>query len=449
MAHELSPERKKNRNREIFGWCMFDFANSSYTTVIISVVYCEIFTQLVVPSDPNSVNPFQHGNSLWAWSLALSYLFVVLTGPIFGAITDFSSTKKLFLFISYIGCIIATFMLYYVNPGMIWLGFILVAISNFFFASGENFASSFLPTLGAKEDLGKISGYAWGIGYFGGIGSVVLATTLGDYTLANYENLKLVGPYTAVFFLVAAIPTFLFLKEPHLPLGHKPNVNYLKVGLDRVVTTLKDASRFKDLMIYLVSLFFTMAALAIAISFAFIYGSQEIHIEAQHKQVMFIFIQISAAIGALAFGVVQDNIGAKKTFNLTLVLWIAVCALIYFVQDVTAALNLVFGKEWTVQWVFVFISSLAGMGLGSTQSASRAMVGIFSPEAKSGEFFGMWGLSGKIAAAVGLFLFGYIQTIVSLRNAFLVVGFFYVISLVINLFVNEKRGVEAANQFQE
>ncbi|MDZ4725485.1 MAG: MFS transporter [Leptospira sp.] len=449
MVHDLSPERKKNRNKEIFGWCMFDFANSSYTTVIISVVYCEIFTQLVVPSDPNSNNPFQHGNSLWAWALAVSYLFVVLTGPIFGAITDYSSTKKAFLFFSYIGCIVATFMLYYVNPGMIWLGFVLVAISNFFFASGENFASSFLPFLGAKEDLGKISGYAWGIGYFGGIGSVVLATTLGDYTLSNFANLKLVGPYTAVFFLFAAIPTFMFLKEPHLPLGRPTKVNYLKIGIDRVVTTLKDASRFKDLMIYLVSLFFTMAALAIVISFAFIYGSQEIHIEAQHKQVMFIFIQISAAIGALAFGVIQDSIGAKKTFNMTLVLWLIVCGLIYVVRDLTDLMNAGLGTTWTVQWVFVFISSLAGMGLGSTQSASRALVGIFSPESKSGEFFGMWGLSGKIAAAMGLFLFGYIQTIVSLRNAFLVVALFYLISLVINLFVNEKRGVETANQFQE
>ncbi|GBF50051.1 ABC transporter permease [Leptospira ryugenii] len=449
MTHDLSPERKKSRNLQIFGWCMFDFANSSYTTVIISVVYCEIFTQLIVPSDPNSVNPFQHGNSLWAWALAISYLFVVLTGPLFGAITDYSSTKKLFLFLSYVGCVVATFALYYVNPGMIWLGFVLVAISNFFFASGENFASSFLPFLGEKEDLGKISGYAWGIGYFGGIGSVVLATTLGDYTLSNFENLKLVGPYTAVFFMLAAIPTFIFLKEPKLPMGHPSNISFLKEGIRRVVTTLKDASHFRDLMVYLVSLFFTMAALAIVISFAFIYGSQEIHIEAQHKQVMFIFIQISAALGALAFGVIQDNIGAKKTFNLTLVLWLAVCGLIYIVADLTQFFNSVLGTSWTVQWVFVAISSLAGMGLGSTQSASRAMVGIFSPESKSGEFFGMWGLSGKIAAAAGLFLFGFIQTIVSLKNAFLVVALFYLISLLINLLVDEERGIKAAQEFKE
>lgn len=449
MSQDKSPEAKKKKNREIFGWCMFDFANSSYTTVIISVVYCEIFTTLIVPSDPNSANPFQHGNYLWAWALAVSYLFVVVTGPIFGAITDYSSKKKLFLFLSYVGCIIATFLLYYVEPGMIWLGFVLVAISNFFFASGENFASSFLPFLGSKEDLGKISGYAWGIGYFGGIGSVVLATTLGDYTLENFENLKLVGPYTAIFFLLAAIPTFLFLKEPKLPTGLPKNVNYFKIGVDRVVQTLKAASNFKDLMIYLVSLFFTMAALAIVISFAFIYGAQEIKIEAQHKQAMFIFIQISAAIGALAFGVIQDSIGAKKTFNVTLMVWLLTCGLIYFVNDITIFANEVLGRDWTVQWVFVFISSLAGMGLGSTQSASRALVGLFSPESKSGEFFGMWGLSGKIAAAAGLFLFGYIQTLVTLRNAFLVVALFYLLSLIINTFVDEERGKAAAVDFKE
>ncbi len=98
---------------------------------------------------------------------------------------------------------------------------------------------------------------------------------------------------------------------------------------------------------------------------------------------------------------------------------------------------------------FVFISSLAGMGLGSTQSASRALVGLFSPESKSGEFFGMWGLSGKIAAAAGLFLFGYIQTLVTLRNAFLVVALFYLLSLIINTFVDEERGKAAAVDFKE
>ncbi|MDF3821005.1 MFS transporter [Leptospira sp. 96542] len=449
MSNDKHLDEKKKKNRQIFGWCMFDFANSSYTTVIISVVYCEIFTQLIVPSSPGTDNPFQWGNTLWAWALAVSYLVVVVTGPIFGAITDYSSKKKLFLFLSYIGCIIATFLLYYVNPGMIWLGFALIAVSNFFFASGENFASSFLPFLGSKDDLGKISGYAWGIGYFGGIGSVVLANTLGEYTLENFGNLKLVGPYTAIFFMVAAIPTFLFLKEPHLPLGMPAKVNYLKIGASRVINTLKDARHFKDLMVYLVSLFFTMAALAIVISFAFIYGSQEIKIQPEHKVAMFVFIQISAAIGALLFGVIQDSIGAKKTFNMTLVVWLITCVLIYFVTEITEFANTTLGRDWTVQWVFVCMTALAGMGLGSTQSASRALVGIFSPESKSGEFFGMWGLSGKIAAAAGLFLFGYIQTIVSLKNAFLVVAAFYLISLVINLFVNEDRGVEAANNFQE
>ncbi len=446
MIPETPLPAHKRRNKEIFGWCMFDFANSSYTTVIISVIYCDIFTQIVVPPTSNANNPFAEGNSFWAWSLAISYLFVVITGPIFGAITDFSSWKKTFLFLSYIGCIVATFALYYVEPGWVLTGFILVAVSNFFFASGENFASSFLPFLGSKDDLGKISGYAWGVGYFGGIGSVVLASTLGDVTLENYSNLKLVGPYTAIFFLLAGIPTFLFLKEPVVHFGQREKVNYLKVGIERVVNTLRHAWKFKDLMIYLISLFFTMAALAIVISFAFIYGSQIVHTEANHRQAMFLFINVSAALGAIAFGVVQDNIGAKKTFNITLVLWFLVCGLIYYVAEITDLVNGTFGTNWTIQWVFVTMCSLAGLGLGSTQSASRAIVGIFSPESKSGEFFGLWGLSGKIAAAFGLFLFGYIQTIVSLRNAFLVVAMFFLVSFLINFFVDEERGMANAKE---
>jgi len=442
MPAELEARR---RNREIFGWCMFDFANSSYTTVIISVIYCDVYTKLIVPPDASSTNPFAFGNALWAWSLAFSYLFVVVSGPILGAITDFSSFKKIFLFISYIGCVIATFLLYYVEPGAIWLGFFLVGLSNFFFASGENIASSFLPFLGTKDELGRISGYAWGIGYFGGIGSVILVSNLGQIVLENFESLRFVGPYTAIFFLVAAIPTFLFLREPRLGIAFQKPESYWKTGIQRVIQTIKDASKYRDLVIFLFSLFFAMAALAIVITFAFIYGSQVIQIEDQHRQAMFVFIQVSAAIGALAFGLIQDSIGAKRTFNITLILWILTCGLIYFVVEMTNFLNASLGFQWTVQWVFVGISSMAGLGLGATQSASRAIVGLFAPEGKSGEFFGLWGLSGKIASAAGLFIIGFVQSVVpSLRDAFLVVSLFYLISLVINLFVNEARGKETS-----
>jgi UMF1 family MFS transporter len=447
----MEPVKKANF-KELFGWCMFDFANSSYTTVIITVVFGDVFSRIIVPPGSDPSNPFRAGNMLWAIALAISYLIVVLTGPIFGAITDFSARKKLFLFGSYILCIVSTALLYFSSkPGDIWLPFVLIIISNFAFASGENFASSFLPDLAPTEELGKISGYAWAVGYFGGLASVMLVKTLGETSIENFENLRLVGPYTAAFFLLAGIPTFAYLKERGAAQAKPQGIGYMKIGFDRVLSTLKSVRQFKDLLTYLVSLFFAMASLGIVISFAFIYGKQVAHIEEKHEIAMFILLQFTAALGAFVFGMIQDRIGALRTFNLTLVIWIVCVMLIFGVEPITDILNSFrsTGNEFSTQWVFVGITSFAGMGLGATQSSSRAIVGMFSPESKTGEFFGLWGLSGKLAAAFGLFALSWLQTIMSLESSFFVIGIFFALSLGINFFVNEKRGREIAKNYKE
>lgn len=441
---------RKIWNREITGWCMFDFANSSYTTVIISVLYALVFSQIIVPSGDDPQNLYKYGNSLWAFALAISYTLVVLTAPIFGAISDYSANKKLFLFLSYFFCIISTAALYFVSePGQILLPFILIIISNFMFASGENFASSFLPFLGKKEDLGKISGFAWGIGYFGGIFSLLLVDSIaGKVSTENFQNLRMIGPVTALFFLVSGIPTFLYLKEPPNPGGKSLHFSYIKIGFSRVIHTIRTAAQFRDMAIYLVSVFFAMASLGIVISFAFIYGSQEIKITNTHQKIMFLLIQISAALGAIAFGFIQDKIGAKKTYTLTLLLWIICLLLIFEINFLTEHLNSI-GIGISVQWLFVSITSLAGLGLGATQSASRAMVGLFAPRAKVGEFFGLWGLSYKLASALGLFIIGFLQTIMSLRHSFLAVAVFFLIAWLATFWVDEQRGIQTAEEYSE
>ncbi|TGK39672.1 MFS transporter [Leptospira andrefontaineae] len=436
--------------REIFGWCMFDFANSSYTTVIITVIYCRVFAEVIVPISSNPANPYEDGNFLFGLALFFSYLLVVVTGPLFGAISDFSAKKKTFLFWSYISCVISTAAFWLVaTPGSWELGFALIILSNFFFASGENFASSFLPHLGPKEELGKISGYAWGVGYMGGLLSVFLVQTLVAPSIdpAIYGSLRFVGPLTALFFLLAGIPTFLLLKEYQPAIKIPEGQSYFTIGFKQLSESIKSIRHFKDLVIYLISLFFSMAALAIVIAFAFLYGNQEIKITSGQEAALFVFLQFFAMIGAIFFGFVQDKIGAKKTFNITLVFWIFCLIGIYFVREITNFVNGL-GVDISVQWVFVIFGTLAGSGVGSTQSASRAIVGVFSPESKSGEFFGLWGLSGKLAAAIGVFAIGILQKIFDLRNAFLVVAVFFFISLIINIFVNEKRGIEKAKDWE-
>ena len=445
----MAEARVRAPKKEIFGWAMFDFANSSYTTVIITVVYSVIFTKVIVGDGPD----YKQGNFLWSMALTISYLLVVITAPIFGAIMDFSASKKKFLFASYMVTVIGSLLLFASTPGHYALAILLVIISNFGFATGENFCSSFLPDLGPAEDQGKISGMAWALGYFGGLVSTALCIFLlvkpgGGYVLENYANLRLVGPVTGIFFLVAALPTFLFLKERGSARTLPPGQSMLGMGFQRLLTTVREVRDFRDLMVFLISVFFSWAGLNIVISFAFIYGAQVIKWDEFTEIIMFVVTQFTAAGGAFAFGFIQDRIGAKKAFNLTLVLWITAVVLIWGAPGVTAFLNNSLGTAWKTQTVFVFIGSLAGLGLGATQSASRAMVGIFSPQSKAAEFFGLWGLSGKLAAAVGIFGLGALQALLGLQNAILLCAVFFFLALVANIFVNEARGKAAAEAHQ-
>ncbi len=438
-------EIKRASKRELFGWAMFDFANSSYTTVIITVVFCIIFPKIIVGDGPE----YRLGNLLWSISLSISYLIVLLTAPLFGAIMDYTGLKKKFLFGSYILTVIATASLYFVGPGDIILGMLLIILSNVGFSYSESFVSSFLPDLGPPEDLGKISGYAWGLGYFGGLISVavvIFGLSAGVYTTENFQNLRLVGPVTGLFFLIAAIPTFLWVKDRTAPRPLSKNENYITIGLKRLKKTFLDIRDYKDLIILLASFFFAYAGLSIVIAFAFIYGDQIIKWSSSTQILMFVITQFTAAAGAFLFGIIQDRWKAKPAFILTLVLWVVSVSLIYEVIEVTAFVNSVTGFALQEAHVFLVVGFIAGLGLGSTQSACRAMVGLFSPDTKAGEFFGLWSFTGRLSAIVGLMGLGLLQTLFGLQKAILVCLVFFLMSLVIVLFVNEERGKMIARE---
>lgn len=434
---------KRASNKELFGWAMFDFANSSYTTVIITVVFCIIFPRLIVGDGPG----YRLGNLLWSTALSISYLIVLLSAPLFGAIMDYTGAKKKFLFGSYLLTVITTAALYFAGPGDIAWGMFLIILSNVGFSWSESFVSSFLPDLGPPGDLGKISGYAWGLGYFGGLlsaAAVIFGLNANVYTVENFHNLRLVGPVTASFFLIAAIPTFLWVKE-HSVSRHLPQKeNYFTIGWKRLKKTFSDIRDYKDLMILLSSFFFAYSGLSIVISFAFIYGDQIIKWSGSTQILMFVITQFTAAGGAFLFGIIQDKWSAKKTFMLTLMIWVVSVSLIYGVIPVTAFISSLMNASFKEEHVFLVIGSMAGLGLGSTQSACRAMVGLFSPDTKAGEFFGLWSFAGRLSSILGLMGLGLLQTLFGLQKAILVCLIFFVMSLIIVFFINEERGKMAA-----
>jgi len=438
---------KRASKKEIFGWAMFDFANQSYTLLIITVIFPVLFTTVIVG---DAEDDYRLGNLLWSVALAISYFLVVLSGPVFGAIMDYSALKKKFLFYSYILTIVSTSLLYFVEPGLIVLGVILMIVSNFAYSIGENFIAAFLPTLGPPEDFGKISGFGWSLGYLGGLASAgFVILFLGDATAENFDRIRWVGPFAAAFFLFAAIPTFTWLKEPGVRNKLPKNETFTSVGFQRLGRTLHEIGKFRDLAIFLISVFFAMAGIYIVISFAFIYGDQVVKWDEEVRVLMFIVVQITAAVGAFSFGYMQDRIGAKLTYNLSLLLWFFGVIGIWAVTDITAWLNSQFDLNADAQYVFLYIGVIAGVSLGSSQSASRALVGLFTPENKAAEFFGFWGLSNKLAGVFGIIGLGLLQTEFGLHHSILFCAALFLIAVVISLLVNQKRGEEVADYYEE
>ena len=435
--------RKRAPAREIFGWAMFDFANQAYTLLIITVIFGDLFTRVIVADSPD----YRIGNLLWSIALAVSYFLVMLAGPVCGAIMDHRRWRKRFLLASYLATVVATALLWLVEPGWIALAMVLIICSNFAYAIGESFIASFLPGLGPRQDLGWISGLGWSLGYVGGLIATAFALVfLGEVSLENYDRIRLVGPFAAVFFLIAALPTFILLKERGRRRPRPTHLSYTRMAWTQLRSTAGQLSRFRDLACLMVSIFFCMAGVYIVVSFAFIYGAQVIAWDEQTRVLMFVIVQITAAAGALGFGFLQSRIGARKTYLMTLWLWMLAILAIWQTPAISRLALDWFGLSWQSQHVFLFAGILSGLSLGSSQSAGRALVGLLTPNGRSAEFFGFWGAASKLAAIIGILGLGLLQAVFGLQSAIVFCLLLFASAVVVGLRVNEARGIAAAQR---
>ncbi|MEZ5331779.1 MAG: MFS transporter [Thermoanaerobaculia bacterium] len=418
------PSHPPVTRREIVGWAMFDFANSAYTTVIITVAFSIYFTKLVVPG--------VRADFLWGMAVLLSNLIVVLGAPILGAIADDSGRKKLLLGATWIGCVVSTAALWFVLPGAVGLALVLFVLSNVAYSYGESLAGAFLPEISTPANIGRVSGFGWGLGYMGGLGSLFLVLPLvkPGFDLDNLSNLRLAWVVTGLFFLLGGLPTFLWLRE-RAPRGPLRSLGgYTREGFVRLANTMRSLSHFRELARFLAVFTLFSAGLGAIISFAAIYAERTVGFDGGEIIGLFLVLQISAGLGAVFFGWLQDRLGAKLTIQISLVLWLAVSAGAWATHTKTAF------------WVVALAS---GLGIGSLQSASRALVGLFSPQGKAGEFFGFWGLASRVAYMIGPATFGAISSATgSQRAAVAVNGLFFLLGLAGMTWVDEEAGHRAA-----
>ena len=413
------------KRREVFGWAMYDFANSGYTTVVITAVFAAYFVGAVA-------NQAEWATLAWTSALSLSYAIVMFTMPAMGEWADRHAAKKKLLMAVTAGCVVSTAALAWVGPGQVALAVVCIVISNTFYSYGESLTAAFLPELATPEAMGRVSAWGWAWGYLGGM--LTLGMCLA-YVLWAQGQGQTAGQFvpvtmlvTAVIYAMAASVTFALMKE-----HAKPQLTRQRSSSQwqQLRQTFQEAKAYKDFMQLMACAVAYQGGVAVAITLAAIYAEQVIGFQPQETMVLIFVLNIAALAGALVFGYAQDRIGHKLALALTLVGWSITCVL--------AALT-------TSKEVFWWAAALAGVCMGSSQSTGRAMAGLFIPSHRLAEFFGLWTFAIRLASIVGPLGYGLITWITS-GNQRLAIGataVLFLIGLALLLPINVQRGQSKA-----
>jgi UMF1 family MFS transporter len=412
--------------REVFGWAMYDFANSGYTTVVLTAVFNSYFVGVVA------------GGADWAtlaWTLALglSSALVMLVMPALGAYADLRGAKKRLLALTTVACVATTGALALTGRGDVALAVGAIVLSNLFYSIGETLNGAFLPELARREALGKVSGWGWSFGYFGGmlslglsLGYVVWAQGQGQ---AATQFVPVTILITATVYGVASLATFALLYERALP--QEGAAGGIAASLARLRRTWREARRYRDFSWLLACATAYQAGIAVVITLAAVYAEQVLGFKQTQTMMLIFLVNIAAALGAFAFGYWQDRSGHKRALGVTLAGWIA--------MTVIAALA-------TTQGVFWVAAVIAGLCMGSSQSAGRALAGLLAPPDRLAEFFGLWAFATRLAAILGPVTYGIVTwaTAGNHRIAIVSTALFFVLGLLLLWPVNVQRGAREA-----
>ena len=416
------------RPRELLGWAMYDFANSGYTTVVITAVFAAYFVGGVA------------GGASWAtlaWTLglSLSYAIVMLTMPGLGAWADRHAAKKRLLLMFTVGCVLSTAALAWVQPGQVVLGLVLLVVSNTFYSWGESLTAAFLPELAKPEAMGRVSGWGWALGYVGGMLTLgiclayVLSAQARQESAAQFVPVTMV--ITAVIYALAASATFALMKEHAQPTHLASHPEGFAANLLRMRQTWRESAPYSDFRQLMACAVAYQAGVAVAISLAAIYAEQVVGFAPQETMVLIFVLNIAAFVGAFVFGHVQDKLGHKRALGWTIVGWIVTCLL--------AAAS-------TTKGIFWVAAAVAGVFLGSSQSAGRAMAGLRGPPQRLAEFFGLWTFAIRLASILGPLSYGLITWVTggNHRLAIVSTALLFVLGLWLLRPVDVERGMAAA-----
>jgi len=414
----------KNYKRTIFTWSLYDFANQPYPTIIITFIYSNFFTKTLAADYPN-------GDVMWLFAISICAIIIALLSPLMGAIADRSGYRKTYLILSTWICVISTIFLYFPLPGQIFFALTLVIISNAAFEMGQVFCNSYLPDIAPREKIGRISGYGWSLGYFGGLVALAICYAVfyapstptnpltGNLLNTNsFEQVRAMPVFIAIWFALFSLPTFMYVKDRKIDKTKKVSI---KKSYYELVKTFKEIKKYKNIARFLIARMLYNDAILTIFGFGGIYAGEKYGWGAGMMLLFGIILNIGAGTGAFLFGFLDDKIGAKRTIQISnYAIFIAV------IMAILAP---------TVKW-FWLAGIIMGIASGPNQSASRSLMGRIIPKGKTNEFYGFYAFSGKATSFAGFLLLGVVklatgsQEIGMLAVSMLLIGGIFLLSKV-------------------
>jgi MFS transporter, UMF1 family len=427
------------QKREIFGWAMYDFANSAFATTILAVIFNQYFATVVAGGE-RGIEFFGfrlHGASFFTFTVAFSMVISAVLSPLLGAVADASASKKKFLMVFCYTAILFTGLLYFVHAGNYWRGAIFFIIGNIGFAGGNVYYNAFLPEISTDENIGRISGLGWALGYIGGGALLAINLIMLKYPdwlgfPAGYFTVQDCFLSVAFWWLIFSLPTFLLLRERARKTLPSFGKSYFAEGYQRLRHTFRRIRTFRELTKFLVAYLIYNDGIETVIIMASIFGAQVLGMETGEIILFFLMIQGIAFFGSIIFGFLADAMGNKRAVMISLGMWSLI---------VVWAFKL--GILWDPKTEYWILGVLAGLVMGGSQAASRSLQGIFTPDANSAEFFAFFGVSGKFASIFGPLIYGILIAITgSVQSGILSVLLFFIVGMAILWTVNEKKGME-------
>lgn len=418
--------------RAVWAWATYDFANSAFTTVVVTFIYATYFTRAIAPSETA-------GGSMWSWAISISAVIIALASPYLGALADRGGYRKRLLLGATVTCIAASVALFFPQQGDVAFALTVFVIGNVAFEFANVFYNAYLVDVAPPEKIGRISGYGWAMGYVGGLFCLVIAlfalvqtdTPLFGFSKETGANVRASNLLVAVWFALFSIPMFLFVREESVPAAQQPK-HLFRAATRQLVQTFHEIRQYRQVFRLLVARLIYNDGLYTIFTLGAIYAQGTFGFTTEDVIYFGIALNISAGTGAALFGVLDDRLGGKWTIMATLV-GLSVATL-----------------------VAVFTSSLAwfwGAGLvvgllaGPNQSASRSLLGRFVPPDKENEFYGFFAFSGKATAFLGPLLFGILAAALgNQRWGIAVVFLFFLIGGLLLARVDEAEGIRLSGR---